>query len=341
MTFQKELAETLSLGSSGKLMHREGLRLEFKEQFNLAGLADYLRDFAAFANNRGGLLVFGVTDSPRKLQGLSKKSIESFEKLDPERMTGHINDNFSGHIEWHATTIKLDNSVFASFKIIEAEQKPLICKSDHGKNILRNGDIYFRYGGRTQRIRHSELHAIIQNRIEETNRAWIDHVTQVGVQGPARKAILDLDTSRLDIDGKREIFVDQTIIEKVKWVREGQFDEIDGDETLKIVGDINAVRTVEVIHEVQSDRMKDYPFSATELADEIKKICPKCSRNRVWQIIKSEGIKNNPEYATYTFYKPSDLKKYEETGEVSKNALSIYKREAIDHIVNIFQNSEF
>ena len=166
MTFDKELLETLSVGVSGKLKHREGLKLEFKEQFNLAGLADYLRDFAAFANNRGGLLVFGVTDSPRKLKGLSKKSIELFEKLDPERMTNHINENFSGHIEWSATTVELEGRVFASFKVYESETKPLICKSDHGKNVLRNGDVYFRYGGRTQRIRHSELHAIIQSRIE-------------------------------------------------------------------------------------------------------------------------------------------------------------------------------
>jgi predicted HTH transcriptional regulator len=47
------------------LYHREGQELEFKEQFNLAGLVDYFRDFAAFANNRGRYLIFGVKDSPR------------------------------------------------------------------------------------------------------------------------------------------------------------------------------------------------------------------------------------------------------------------------------------
>ena len=34
------------------LYHREGQELEFKAQFNLAGLADYFKDFAAFANNQ-------------------------------------------------------------------------------------------------------------------------------------------------------------------------------------------------------------------------------------------------------------------------------------------------
>lgn len=341
MTLENELTEALLVRPSGQLLHREGLRLEFKEQFNLAGLADYLKDFAAFANNRGGLLVFGVTDSPRKLQGLSKKSLELFDKLDPERMTGHINEVFSGHIEWSATTVEVGSKSFACFKVLEAVQKPIICKSDHGKNVLRNGDIYFRYGGRTQRIRHSELQFIIHARIEEANKAWIDHVKQVGVQGPAKKAMLDLRSGKLEIDSKREIFVDQSILEKVKWIREGKFHEVDGAETLKIVGNISAVKAVEVIHEVQRDRMKDYPLSASELADEIRRVCPECGKNRVWEIIKSEGLKDNREYATYTFYKPSDLERFEKTGEVSKNALSIYKLDAVDFIINIFRNSEF
>ena len=34
------------------LHHRENQELEFKEQFNLAGLADYFRDFVAFSNNK-------------------------------------------------------------------------------------------------------------------------------------------------------------------------------------------------------------------------------------------------------------------------------------------------
>ena len=66
------------------LYHREGQELEFKEQFNLAGLADYFRDFAAFSNNRGGYLVFGVKDSPRVLTGLSRKAERQFDKIDPE-----------------------------------------------------------------------------------------------------------------------------------------------------------------------------------------------------------------------------------------------------------------
>lgn len=59
-----EIADILKLRADGKLFHREGQRLEFKEQFNLGGLADYFRDFAAFANNRGGRLRGGFCNGP-------------------------------------------------------------------------------------------------------------------------------------------------------------------------------------------------------------------------------------------------------------------------------------
>ena len=43
--------ELLSTRQDGIVRHRESQTLEFKENFNYAGLAEYFRDFAAFANN--------------------------------------------------------------------------------------------------------------------------------------------------------------------------------------------------------------------------------------------------------------------------------------------------
>ena len=39
-------------------------------------------------NNIGGYIIFGVTNSPRKLKGLSKKSLEQFNKIDEEKYQG-------------------------------------------------------------------------------------------------------------------------------------------------------------------------------------------------------------------------------------------------------------
>ena len=93
---------------SGRLFHREGQELEFKEQFNLAGLADYFKDFAAFANNRGGLIVFGVQDTPRLPTGLSKASLDQFNKIDAEKITGYLLEIFSTDIRWEQAHFEIN-----------------------------------------------------------------------------------------------------------------------------------------------------------------------------------------------------------------------------------------
>jgi predicted HTH transcriptional regulator len=106
MIDEEYIKELLRINSNGNLHHREGQELEFKEQFNFAGLADYFRDFSAFANNKGGYLIFGVTDSPRKLNGLNESSLHQFEKIDPEKITGYLLEIFSSQISWEQISLE-------------------------------------------------------------------------------------------------------------------------------------------------------------------------------------------------------------------------------------------
>src|SRR5690606_339644 len=121
----QEVAEQiLKLKEDGILYHRESQNLEFKESFNLAGLADYFRDFAAFSNNKGGYLVFGVKDRPRReLVGLSAKASELFDKIDPEQISGFLLEIFSSNISWEYELYELNNMKFGFFYIYESNQK--------------------------------------------------------------------------------------------------------------------------------------------------------------------------------------------------------------------------
>lgn len=152
MIDQKEIEELVRLKGS-TLFHREGQGLEFKEQFNLAALADYFRDFAAFSNNRGGYLIYGIKNTPRTRTGLSDKSIEQFEKIDPEKITGYLLEIFSSDIRWESALVEVSGVNLGVFKIYEAAAKPVIAKKNEGRDqVIKNGEVYFRYGGRTQKI---------------------------------------------------------------------------------------------------------------------------------------------------------------------------------------------
>lgn len=341
MTIEDKLRERIRLKDDGHLFHREGQTLEFKEQFNWSAIADYYRDFAAFGNNKGGFLVFGVTDVPRQLNGLSAKSLDAFKKIDPEKISGHLLEHFSGHIEWDYSLIEFDRKFFACFEVYQSKTKPIIAKKDAGKNnTIKNGEIYFRYGGRTQKINFPELEDIINSRIRQNNSDWISRVSEIAKSGPSSSAVLDIPNRNLNFGDEKNVFVDASLIDQVNLIQEGRFSETEGGKTLKLVGSVQPVDTIEVVKEVIEDKLAKYPLGAIQLAKKVRDKCPECTSHHVWKIIADEGLKTNPKYSCFNFRKASDLQRYEKTGRVRNGTPSIYSDEAVDHIVNIFKNSK-
>ncbi len=278
----------------GRLYHREGQELEFKEQFNLAGLADYFRDFAAFANNRGGYLIFGVKDKPRELGGLSRSSRAQFEKIDPERISGYLLDIFSSEVSWEQASIEYRGKTFGVFRVHESRCKPVIARRDEGKDqIIKNGEIYYRYGGRTQRIQSAELESIISQRIEQNNRHWLDLMEKIGRAGPHNAAILDTENGLIEKGDSQILVADEDLASKLSFIREGEFEERVGAPTLKLVGDVVPVESVEVVRHVKEHLTKEYPYSATELAAAVCARCPKATQHDVWRAIADNDLKNN------------------------------------------------
>lgn len=336
----KIISELLKVKDDGNLFHRESQYLEFKESFNLAGLADYYRDFSAFSNNKGGYLIFGVKDRPkRELVGLSIKASEQFDKLDPEIISGHLLDLFSSNINWENEIYKIDNMTFGVFYIYESQQKPIITKKDEGKDqSLKNGEIYFRYGGRTQKIQSSELETIINKRIEQNNNHWIDLVQKIGKSGPQNAAILDSEKGIIEKGETQILVVDEELLSEFQIIREGEFSETKGAKTLKLVGNITPINQIEVIKKVKEDKLKDYPLSASDLVIEIKKRIPDFNKNRIWEIIKENGIKSNKDYSDYSFRNQSQRLNYENENILAQGTPSIYKSSTVDLIINIHKN---
>ncbi|MEY8116838.1 helix-turn-helix domain-containing protein [Falsihalocynthiibacter sp. BN13B15] len=320
------------------LYRRESQILEFKEQFNFAGLADYFRDFAAFANNRGGYLIFGVTDSPRTASGLSDRALDQFSKLDPEAITGYILENFSTDIYWDSAIVEHEGKYFGAFKVEEAKSKPIIARKDLGTNqTLQNGSIYYRYGGRTQKIQSAELESIINKRIERTNKDWIDHVTEIGSSGP-REAFVFRANSKIEHTRNGAFIVDEELAKKLKFVREGHFTENGGAAALKLVGDIVPVDTLEVERIIEEDLFKKYPLSATELANEVVKTGRGVSKNSVWTAIADNNMKTNSDYSVYNFRNKKQKTDYENSGKLSSVTSSIYSVQALSFLQNLFKN---
>lgn len=329
--------ELLSTRQDGIVRHRESQTLEFKENFNFAGLAEYFRDFAAFANNKGGWLIFGVKDRPRReLLGLSDKSQEQLEKLDPEKISGYLLEDFAGNISWEFDFVDIQDMKFGVFHVFESEIKPIICKKDES-DTLKNGEIYYRYGGRTQKILYPELEAIINHRIDKQNLQWMDLVAKIAKSGPQNAAILDVEKGVISKNNAQILVVDDALAKSVKWIKEGHFTETEGAPTLKLVGEVQPIETVEIVKKEKINRLREYPLSATELAERIRQGV-NIPKSDIWRIIHENSIKSNPDYSIYNFRNKSQEEEYESSGKIPKGVPSIYKEAAIDYIINVYKN---
>jgi hypothetical protein len=318
------------------LYHRENQELEFKEQYNFAGLGEYFRDFAAFANNRGGHLVFGVKDSPRVPNGLTEQSLNQFNKIDPEKISGFLLEIFSSDIWWEQKVVEHDGKYFGVFRIYEAATKPVIAKKDEGRDqIIKNGDIYFRYGGRTQKILYAELENIIRKRVEQNNSQWLDLMSKIGRAGPQNAAILDTEKSLIEKDETKILVLDKGLADKLKFIKEGQFREKGGAATLKLIGDVVPVEKVEIIKKVKENLIKEYPLSAMELASEIRTKIATANQSTIWNTIRDNELKSNTDYSAYNFRNKKKEDQYKENGVIPSGTPSIYNHNAVDFIINI------
>lgn len=325
----------------GRLHHRENQELEFKEQFNFSGLAEYLRDFAAFANNRGGYLIFGVTDSPRKAIGLSDSATDQFDKIDPQQITGNILKIFSSEIIWKHDIIKYKSKNYGYFRVFEHTSKPVITKKDEGRDQeLRNGDIYYRYGGRTQRIQSAELENIIAKRIEETNRHWTDLMSKIGRIGPTNAAILDTESGVIEKGAHSPLMIDSDLAKSLTFIKEGAFSEKAGAKTLKLVGDVVPIDKIEVIKKEKENLTKIYTLSAEELAKEVMDNCETAKKNQIWTAIRENKIKENKDYSAYNFRNKKHEDEYLRTGILPNGTPSIYKPTCVDYICKIIEEKD-
>lgn len=226
------------------LKRRESKTLELKVSFGLGedSKVDYARTMAAFTNREGGYLLFGIRDRPHVLDGMQN---DRFDILDPRTLSQFLQNHFSPNIDWQHIVHGAHGQRFGVIYVAPAKRKPVVCiASNSAGKRLRDGDVFYRYQGETRLIGAAELHGIIEERIEQERRLWQDLLKRTAHLTPPSVAFLDLDSGRLS-GAEGTLMISPELLEKVKFIQEGRFDE-SGEPTLKVLGDVQVAPTVAI-----------------------------------------------------------------------------------------------
>lgn len=233
-----------------RIINREGSTIEFKESYSHAGMAQYFKTIAAFANNSGGYIIFGVGDKPRRLLGLKEKNLSQFEELKVEEFTKNLLEYFSPEIRWEHCTFEYKGMSFGVIYTEPLLNKPCICKKSYDapnpKYTLKEGDIFYRYGGRSERIRYEELSAIIDHARKVEEQLWLNFAQRAAKVGIENACLLDLGTGKITGNGG-SIVIDENLLSKIAFIKEGEFVETKGKPAIRLIGDIENVSTGKIV----------------------------------------------------------------------------------------------
>lgn len=216
------------------IISRESTTLEFKESFGWASFPKYAKTMAAFSNTQGGYIVFGIKNKPHIPVGLDEKKLEIFNSIDPERITNSLNQFFSPEINWRHAVYNFENRKFGIIYTYQSLNKPVVCIQN--KDDFKESDIYYRYRGRSQRIKYPELRKLIEEVRLKEERLWLHHIRQIASIGVSDVGIFNFKDGTTTSGNGGKFIIDENLLPIIKFIKEGEFNEKKGAPAIKIIG---------------------------------------------------------------------------------------------------------
>lgn len=320
----------LAKGRTDRLAITETDRIECKEGFNVHWAKHHIRPIMAFANNKGGYLVFGVKDKTWEIKGIDRSK---FEKMDRKDATQAILHNLSSAVDFDTALIERGDKAVGIIYISPASAtlKPVMAINQNNDAKTSPGQIYYRYQAENNLIRPAELQRIIEERIRGLSETILSkHLHNILSNGIENSAVLNLDTG--DVDGKAGSFViDESLLPQLRFIKEGEFVEKSGAPALKLIGEIKSAGNIVTTR--KEDLLRLYPYSYREMEAEVKKKAPRIKQNEINTLIKNEKLKDNDKYSAYVFRNNKQAENYKKTGSPGSGTPSIFNQAAIDFIV--------
>lgn len=252
MTLPENLDELISVDpQTGRVSSREGKHCEFKQTFERAHVPKYLKSLSAFANADGGKIIFGVSDSPRFVVGIDRNSL-----LDEADITNQLSQFFDPEISFEAKEYDFNGLLLYVLATSRSGRRPVICKRGRNfqyetrtgvktKEILAEGAIYYRYSAKSERVKFSELQAIIEDREHKKIQSIIETLKLAEKVGFDRLGFVD--AKDYGQQGKAtDLYVTEEAAKSLNFIDEGHFVEKsdDGSPAYYVMGKVNLRQVV-------------------------------------------------------------------------------------------------
>lgn len=328
---QELLFSFFKKATDGNLIFLKGESDEFecKENFSLSSSSKWLKPIGALSNNKGGYVVFGVKDPKSQSDKTEKRFIASglitdhFTDCDPAEFSKKIKSTFSPTPRVECKTIEIHGAKLGFMRVEAHKSKPVIAEKGDGSDI-KEGDILFRYPGQSTRIKYSDLRSILDERDATARQEILPILQKLLTADPKNVVLADLENGEIS-DGDTSFVVDDDLINKIKFIKEGEFDNVSGKPTLKVVGELKS--QISKFPEIQkhgltsSDILSDFLSGTTVSNPEEYIKCAVHNTNGAWMPVRF--------FASQAKFNLAELKHYIKSLGASEKRTKIYIDRAV------------
>lgn len=202
-----------------RVRSRESKTIEFKSQINKRLLRKCVKTVAGFANTSGGSIVFGVSDSPRRLIGIDENSVPDQAEFDDV-----LEKYLSPIPEVVITTETVFGQTLLIIKVLKYSMPPIFTIADlmiENDRLLQKGCVYTRRSGKTCPAGIEEITRVLNYRDDQLRSGFWGILNRVQKLGTENIAVADFSNSK-SIGSNVELYVPVEAAAKLNVVKKGK-----------------------------------------------------------------------------------------------------------------------
>ncbi len=229
----KRIAALFDQGDDDRFLLRGGETdgIECKQSFHSPNNGGLLRAVAAFANTRGGYVLYGVEDSSGTLVGLQD---DRFRNTDPSLFAQSFRAAMEPCPRFEVGVVSLGSATLGAVYVHAEPDAPVLATVD--RDNFKAGVVYYRYPGESRAIAGADFRRLLAARDRRARQEAAELARRVVEMG-SDAALLDLKSGQ--IEGRAgSLFVSPDLLQKMQFIREGEFVQKDGAAALRVVGDV-------------------------------------------------------------------------------------------------------
>ncbi|MGV6889658.1 AlbA family DNA-binding domain-containing protein [Rhodophyticola sp. SM2404] len=220
---------------SWRLRDGETTQQECKETFNPKKMTPIIKAIAALANNKGGYVFIGVEDTDCKVVGLAD---DTFQNTDIVQISQKVKTFLTPTPDFIKLTVEIDGLNVGVIYVEKYAVPPIIVSRDG--DGLEGGTILFRSPGQSAKIGAGDLLVLLRERDQASQSKLLRTAQRVADIGLQNSLIVDTREGTIEADDTK-VMIDRNLADQLEFIREGEFEEVEGAPALRLIGDVRAI----------------------------------------------------------------------------------------------------